>query len=92
MNRPRRRRFVRRAVMAVAGVVLLPAWYAISAASLIVATNAGWLPAALPESAILAYPKPLFWYSENSERPGALACRSLVGWAIKTGDRLDDGE
>jgi hypothetical protein len=91
MPTPRSRRIVRRAAMAMAGVVLLVSGYVGSVASLFIANNAGWLPEAFPESVMIAYPTPLIWYA-RSELPGSTACLSLMQWAIETGNRLADDD
>jgi hypothetical protein len=88
----RRRRIVRSAVMALGVVVLLVASYIASVASLFIATNAGWLPEAFPESVTVAYPTPLLWYASNPELPGSRVCLSLLGWAMETGNRLNVGQ
>jgi hypothetical protein len=88
MTEPRARRIVRRAVMALAVVVLLWGGYISSVAILCFAVNAGALPIDLPETWLWhRYSAPAIWYT-RSDLPGADQCRDLLDWACFEGDRM----
>jgi hypothetical protein len=72
----RPRRIVRRAVMVLAGVVLLPVTYVASAVSLSFADAAGWLPDSFWEIATPVY-EPLAW-AVCSDFPGT----DTIEWAV----------
>jgi len=85
----RRRRIARRAVMALAAVVvLLPFGYAGSVATLIFLLNARIVPlTAATRPQVEAYTSPFWWYME-SEWPGAKACDDMIALSKKTGQRI----
>jgi hypothetical protein len=81
MPKPRPRRIVRRAVMAVAGVVLLPVGYLGSLMMLAICITAGWIP---KWPVINAYAVPYEWYLQNS-MPGYQYAASAINWAAGIG-------
>jgi hypothetical protein len=88
MTESRRRRIVRRAVIAVAVVVLLPVGYVGSVATICILANADALPTVVHNSPLAhAYVAPVEWYME-SDWPGANACNTLIDWSITVGNRL----
>jgi len=80
MPATRPRRIVRRAVMVLAGVVLLPVWYVGSYGSAHWLTGRGELPhSALRHLNRTAF-YPLEWYGRQHGMPGADAIRSFPRW------------
>ena len=76
MPATRRRRIVRRAVMALAGAVLLPACYVGSYVSLMYADSAGWVPAPFGEIIDTIY-HPIGWY-HDAGYPGSTVLERLI--------------
>lgn len=86
MAETRTRRIVRRAAMGLTACVLMVGAYVGSVATLILATQAGWIPKAVTESgAPGTYATPLLWYSANSDLPGSSLARTVVRWSVDTG-------
>lgn len=72
--------------MGLAGCVLMLGVYVGSVATLILATQAGWIPKAVTESgAPRTYATPLIWYSANSDLPGSSPARTVVRWSVDMG-------
>lgn len=87
MPRTSYRRIVRRAVLAIVAVVLLPVGYAGSVATLIYLLNTGIVPLnAATQPQVFAYIAPYWWYMESGW-PGARNCDDLVTFAKKAGQR-----
>jgi hypothetical protein len=83
----RRRRILRRAVIAVAVVVLLPVGYFLSVCSHFVA-NADVRLFPVADSALWrAYTMPVEWYI-NSELPGSDLCGGFIDVSANLGSRL----
>ena len=80
----RRRRIVRRAVMALAVVVLLPVLYVGSIISASFAWGAGWLPGGM-SPVLEAVNAPLIWYCESAY-PGS----DSIDWAAMEAQDLGE--
>jgi hypothetical protein len=87
MPTTRRRQIVRRAVMALAFVVLLPVGYVGSVSMLLIAATAFGVPPTV-RGPLQAYITPFNRYTEVQERPGGYELRSLAWWSIRTGENL----
>ena len=91
MPATRRRRIVRRAVMALAVAVLLPVGYVGSVASFCFVWNAGMVPKSVASWPVtMAYIWPLDWYMRDVERPGAHAIHVLIDRCNKAGIWFSD--
>src|SRR5690349_15747807 len=93
MRATRSRRIVRRAVMTLAIVLLLPAWYLLSVAVLWAGLEAGaeggWLSGAITYSSVPEiYMKPALWYL-GSELPGSDAYAHVIWWVQNIVDALN---
>ena len=81
----RRRRIVRRAVMALAVPVLLLCSYVSGVLVFVYTAHAGWLPGPVVTSPIAqVYVTPLMLYSESG-LPGSRAMRSAIDWSGESG-------
>jgi hypothetical protein len=79
-------RIVRRAVLAGAGLLLLPVGYVGSVATLCFAMNAGVVSKAVANwPAVHAYTLPLAWYMADVDRPGSHTLHRLIDSANKAG-------
>ena len=88
MSTTRPRRIVRRAVMALAGVVLVVGGYVGSVCTLIFLVRAKFVPGAVIESPLVrVYARPLDQY-RTSDWPGAEACDHLMGLAWQAGQHV----
>lgn len=84
-----RRKIVRRLVIAVASVVLLLLGYLGSIASLVFASNAGWVPNSVRGSPVFFwYGFPAFWYASQSDWPGCEACEKCLEWCMHAGQKM----
>jgi hypothetical protein len=84
----RRSWIARRALLAVAGVVLLPGLYLGSVASLAYAVHAELLPAWVKTSPVTsAYVMPVSWYMNGTDLPGSDLCEAAMLWCCRAGDR-----
>lgn len=77
-----RRRIVRRAVMALAAVVLLPVWYVASLMTIAFL----WGADALPSGFLNVYIVPADWYCDR-ELPGSEKLIELFQWIVEAGER-----
>jgi hypothetical protein len=89
MPSTRRRRIVRRAVMTLAGCVLLPGAYLFSMMTLWFAFGAGWIPRnAISHPVMVTVVRPMVWYAWESGYPGGKSIVDLLQLCDDTGRRL----
>jgi hypothetical protein len=86
MSTPRSRRIVRRAVMVVAGVVLLLAMHVGSVAGILFAREADWVPTASKSVVADWYVTPAVLYATMAEGwPLSDSCFQLLVWSKQKG-------
>lgn len=92
MPSTRGRRIVRRAVIVLAGVVLLPVWYVCSVATLIFLLNATIVPLnGVTQPLVEGYVAPLWWYIDTGWEtgwPGAKACDQILACSKAAGQQV----
>jgi hypothetical protein len=76
----RRRRIVRRAVMVLAVVVLLPIWYIGSVGFVVYLAGASLLPKGAQTHPCWHLMRPALWYVNHPELPGSEMCRRYLQW------------